>query len=317
MQYIKTVLSIFVLLALSSCGSNKPVDKYFFEMGTMIHITIEEKKQDEIYKVIKYIKQLTEQISNDQLKIAESRIGEQVTVSKEFLELYDYANHYYSISNGLFDPTSITVSRLYGFPDKTLGLPLLSDLKEAKANAGFHNIELKNGKIVKHANTYIDFSANSKGYIVDKTVKYMKKEGFENFIVNAGGDLYANGLKYGKTPYKISIEDPDREHGIADIIKLTNKAVATSGNYERYFITPDNKRITHIFSGVNFEPNNNYKSVSVIAETTQQADGYATLYFVSDIETIKKYCETYKTPVFIITLDNAKVKLCEWEKYEE
>ena len=317
MKYIKFILYVLISFVFVGCGSNKPVDKYFFQMGTIIHITIEEKKEKDFYKVIIFMNELTEKINNDQIKIAESNIGEEVAVSKEFLELYDYADHYYNISNGLYDPTSITVARLYGFPDKVLSMPSFSELKVAKANAGFKKLEVKNGKVKKLANTYIDYSANSKGYIIDKTVKYMKKEGFENFIVNAGGDLYANGLKYGKSQYKVSIEDPDREHGIADIIKLTNKAVATSGNYERFFITPDNKRITHIFSGVNFEPNNNYKSVSVIADTAQQADGYATLYFISDIGTIMKYCEKYTTPVFIITLDNAKIKLCGWEKYEE
>lgn len=317
MKLTKAVLIFVFLYVLVGCGSNKPVDKYFFEMGTVIHLTIEEKKQDEIYKVIKYMKELTNTINNDQYNIAESAVNSKTKVSKEFVELYKKAENYYTISNGLYDPTSITVSSLYGFPDKAFRMPLSSELKAAKENAGFKNIELKGNDIIKHADTLIDLSANSKGYIIDKTVAYMKKEGFKNFIVNAGGDLYANGLKYGKNPYKISIQDPDRENGIASIIKLTNKAVATSGNYERFFMTPDNKRITHIFSGVTFESSNNYKSVSVIADTAEQADGFATLYFTSNIEQIMKYCKEYNTPVFVITLDNAKLKFCDWEKYEE
>lgn len=317
MKFLKTILLFIFIYILAGCGSNKPVDKYFFEMGTVIHLTIEEKKLDELHKVTNYMKKIANTISNDQKNIAESAVESNVKVSKEFIELYKKAENYYKISNGLYDPTSITVASLYGFPDKEFRMPQSSEIKSAKKNAGFKNIELKGDGIIKHADTLIDVSANSKGYIIDKTVAYMKKEGFKNFIVNAGGDLYANGLKYGKNPYKISIQDPDRENGIASIIKLTNKAVATSGNYERYFITPDNKRITHIFSGVTFESSNNYKSVSVIADTAEQADGFATLYFTSSIEQVMKYCKEYNTPVFIITLENSKLKFCDWEKYEE
>lgn len=317
MKHFKAVLFFVFTIILAGCGSDKSVDKFFFEMGTVVQITIEEKKQDEYYKIINYMKELTNKLNNDQLNIAENPIGKKVSVSKEFVELYKKAENYYSISNGLYDPTSITVSSLYGFPDKTFIMPNLSELRTAKQNAGFKNIELAGNKIIRHADTLIDLSANSKGYIIDKTVSYMKKEGFKNFIVNAGGDLYAQGLKYSKNPYKISIQDPDKKNGIASIIKLTNKAVATSGNYERFFITPDNRRITHIFSGIEFESSNNYKSVSVIADTAEQADGFATLYFLSTTEQIMKYCKKYNTPVFVITLDNAKLKFCGWEKYEE
>lgn len=317
MKYLKANLLLIFSFITIGCGSDKPVDKYFFEMGTIIQVTIEEKKIDDYYKIINYMKELTNKINNDQLNIEESQIGRKIPVSEEFVELYKRAAHYYTISNGLYDPTSITVSSLYGFPNKPYIMPNLSELRVGKQNAGFKNIELAGNKIIKHADTLIDLSANSKGYIIDKTVSFMKKEGFKNFIVNAGGDLYAQGLKYGKNPYKISIQDPDKDHGIASIIKLTNKAVATSGNYERFFITPDNRRITHIFSGIDFESSNNYKSVSVIADTAEQADGFATLYFLSNTEQIIKYCKKYNTPVFVITLDNAKLKFCGWEKYEE
>lgn len=317
MKYIKFFVFLLLFYSITGCGSNKPVDKYFFEMGTIVQINFEEKKEKKLNKVMNYMKELTNQITNDQQNIAKSAVGEKTKVSKEFIELYKKAEYYYTVSNGLYDPTSITVSSLYGFPDKEFKVPAEQDIKAAKAKAGFKNIELIGNEVIKHADTLIDLSANSKGYIIDKTVAYMKKEGFKNFIVNAGGDLYANGLKYGKNPYKVSIQDPDRKNGIASILKLTNKAVATSGNYERFFITPDNKRITHIFSGVTFESSNNYKSVSVIADTAEQADGLATLYFTSSIEQIKKYCKDLNTPVFVITIDNAKLKFCDWEKYEE
>ncbi len=317
MKYAKFVLLFLTTAFFLGCGSNEPVDKYFFEMGTIVHLNVEKKKEKDISKVADYMKELTQILDNDQKKINESKAGEKVKVSQLFIELYNMAGQYYSASSGIYDPTSITVASLYGFPESELKMPLKEDIAKAKLSAGFANLTLKDGYVTKAKNTMIDLSANAKGYLVDKTAEFMKQKGFKNFIVNSGGDLYVSGLKYGKQQFKVSIEDPDNKNGFVSIIKLTDKAVATSGNYERFFITPENKRITHIFSGVTFESSNNYKSVSVIAETAEKADAYATLYFLSDVKNIKEYCTKYGTPVLVITQDNAKIKLCNWEQYEE
>ncbi len=317
MKYAKLFLFLFALNIAGCKSSGEPVDKYFFEMGTIVHLNVEKNKAKDLDKVAEYMKQLTEKINQDQLNINSAKIGEKVKVSPLFSEIYNMAEEYYGKSNGIYDPTSITVASLYGFPEGELTLPKKEDIEKAKLNAGLKNLNMQNGYIVKNKNTMVDLSANAKGYLVDKTVAFMKEKGFKNFIVNSGGDLFISGEKYGKQPFKVSIEDPDNKNGFVSIIKLTNEAVATSGNYERFFITPDNKRITHIFSGVTFESSNNYKSVSVIAKTTEKADGLATLYFLSNIEQIKNYCQQFSTPVLIITQDNAKVKLCNWDKYEE
>ncbi len=93
-------------------------------------------------------------------------------------------------------------------------------------------------------------------------------------------------------------------------------ALATSGNYERYFIE-NNKYINHIFEGITFEPVNNYKSVSVIAKNTENADGFATLFYLLDINHITNYCKKFDIAVLILTNNNKIVKLCNWEKYEK
>ena len=93
-------------------------------------------------------------------------------------------------------------------------------------------------------------------------------------------------------------------------------ALATSGNYERYFIE-NNKYINHIFEWITFEPVNNYKSVSVIAKNTENADGFATLFYLLDINHITNYCKKFDIAVLILTNNNKIVKLCNWEKYEK
>lgn len=319
MKCIKVLLIIIFALSITACDkSRKPVDKMFFEMGTVVHISIEEKDADKTPQIVAIMKELTNTIKKNQADISESDAFEKIEVSKDFINIYKRTAIYNKMSSGAYDPTTITVASLYGFPDKMFHMPSDKEIETAKKSAGLDKIVFKDGAFSKlFDDTLIDVSANSKGYIVDETVKFMKKAGFENFIVNAGGDVYVSGLKYGETPYKIYIEEPEKENGIANIIKLTNKAVATSGNYERFFINDEGKRITHIFDGRTFTSSNNYKSVSVIADTTEMADGLATMYFLSSIEEIKNHCQSLNTPVFLITLDNRKIRLCGWEQYEE
>ncbi len=319
MKCIKVLLIIIFALSITACDkSRKPVDKMFFEMGTVVHISIEEKDADKTPQIVAFMKELTNTIKKNQADISESDAFEKIEVSKDFINIYKRTAIYNKMSSGAYDPTTITVASLYGFPDKMFHMPSDKEIETAKKSAGLDKIVFKDGAFSKlFDDTLIDVSANSKGYIVDETVKFMKKAGFENFIVNAGGDVYVSGLKYGETPYKIYIEEPEKENGIANIIKLTNKAVATSGNYERFFINDEGKRITHIFDGRTFTSSNNYKSVSVIADTTEMADGLATMYFLSSIEEIKNHCQSLNTPVFLITLDNRKIRLCGWEQYEE
>lgn len=319
MKCIKVLLIFIFALSITACDkSRKPVDKMFFEMGTVVHISIEEKDADKTPQIVAFMKELTNTIKKNQADISGSDAFEKIEVSKDFINIYKRTAIYNKMSSGAYDPTTITVASLYGFPDKMFHMPSDKEIETAKKSAGLDKIVFKDGAFSKlFDDTLIDVSANSKGYIVDETVKFMKKAGFENFIVNAGGDVYVSGLKYGETPYKIYIEEPEKENGIANIIKLTNKAVATSGNYERFFINDEGKRITHIFDGRTFTSSNNYKSVSVIADTTEMADGLATMYFLSSIEEIKNHCQSLNTPVFLITLDNRKIRLCGWEQYEE
>lgn len=317
-------LFIFFVLVLAGCtkSANEDkgvlIEKVFFEMGTVVNLSIENKYAKYIPDIMDYMKELTQEIKSDENKISTAQIGRAVKVNSHTIHLFKEVQNYYKISNGVYDPTAYTVAELYGFAEgKDFKVPEKSVLEKAKSVAGFEKLSLNGKNITKSSDLKVEFSANSKGYIVDKVSEYMKKKGMKNFIVNAGGDLYCSGRK-STGPFKVYIEKPDSTTSkILSIIKLENKAVATSGNYERYFFDENGNRITHIFSGISFEPKNNYQSVSVIADTTEKADGLATLFYLLEIDEIKTICKQTNTPVLVYTLDSAQVKLCNWEEYEE
>lgn len=290
-------------------------EKVFFSMNTIVKIIYEQQDNNKINAIIEQMNNTAIQIKEDENKLNNIQPNTPVRLSEDFINIYTKAKAMSELSNGIYDPTSITVAELYGFPDKTFKIPNKEILKETKNNAGIKYINFDGKYFIKEKNTHIDLSASSKGYIVDKTVQNMKNKGMKNFLVNAGGDIYADGLKNGRYKYKIYVEKPNIENDYISIVLLSNKALATSGNYEKYFIH-NNERITHFFKGIDFEPVNNYQSISVIAENTQEADALATFYYLLSIDEIRKYCEKFETPVLIYTLDNSRIKLCKWEEYE-
>lgn len=291
-------------------------EKIFFAMGTVVNIIYDSRDEEKIMEAVSFMDNLSRQIKADEVKLSLSENNIPIILSIESVNLYRHAREMYKLSQGRYDPTVITVSKLYGFPDKEWMLPDNAALEKAKANTGLGNIFYNDKYFIKKKDTEIDFSAGSKGYIVDKTAQYMKKMGMKNFIVNAGGDMYADGLKYGTNSFKVYIEKPGDKQSYLSKIQLRDKAVATSGNYERYFIDKSGRRITHIFSGSDYEPVNNYQSVSVIADSAEKADMYSTLFFLMEFDEIKKYCRQLNTPVLLYTLTNNIIKLCGWAEYE-
>lgn len=310
----KTVLIILLCCIISSCSKTKFVTYHFFSLGTIINITIQEKYAKYLPEINKYINQLSDIILADEKKINTSPVNEKINISKETIEIYKKSIFYYNISQK-YDPSSYTVASLYGFPERKYHIPAEKDIIYAKSNAGFDKLVLNNNYFIKKSNLLIDFSANAKGYIVDKTAEYMKNLSIDNFIINAGGDLYVSGKK-NKEYFNTGITNPDNKTMPLSIVNIENMALATSGNYERYFIE-NNKYINHIFEGITFEPVNNYKSVSIIAENTEKADGFATLFYLLNINETTNYCKKFNIAVLILTNNNKIVKLCNWEKYEK
>ena len=311
---MKKAVFLLLIFIISACSKEKYNTYHFFALGTIVDITIQEKYADYLPEIMNYMNNLADNISNDEKIISQAEINSRIPVSKDLSHILERADFYYNI-NHKYDPTSYTVSSLYGFPEGPYIIPDEEKINTAKKYAGFSNILLKDNTVIKKSPLLVDFSANAKGYIVDKTLSYMKSKSLDNFIINAGGDLFISGMK-NKKYFNTGIINPDNKSKPLSIINITNKAVATSGNYERYFIM-NNKYINHIFEGVTFEPVNNYKSVSVIAENTEKADGFSTLFYLLDMNEITNYCKKFDIAVLILTNNNKIVKFCNWEKYEK
>jgi thiamine biosynthesis lipoprotein len=124
----------------------------------------------------------------------------------------------------------------------------------------------------------IDLGAIAKGYTVDCAVRKLRESGIKNCLVNAGGQIYCLGDKFGR-PWRIAIRNP-RKSGLWDYLELRNKAVSTSGDYEQYF-TKGNKRYSHILNPKTGYPvDSGIISATVIADDGLTADALSTSIFV-------------------------------------
>ncbi|ABK42764.1 ApbE family lipoprotein [Magnetococcus marinus MC-1] len=139
----------------------------------------------------------------------------------------------------------------------------------------------------------LDLGAIAKGYAIDRAIAVLRAHGVENAIVNAGGDLRVIGSKFGQ-PWRIGIQDPtDKERVIARSDLQGDRAMVTSGDYERFFIY-QGRRYHHILDPMSGEPADyGWRSVSVQAADAETADALSTALFTMDLAQGKRLLEQF------------------------
>jgi thiamine biosynthesis lipoprotein len=312
-------LAIFLMFAAVSCAKkDEPAKSAEFEiqtldlMGTEVQITLPKEYSALIAETGARIKSVADTIIQDCAKIAESA-GE-VEVSGITYRLIERSAYYKELSGKRFNPSVYSLTKLYGFPEGPFITPDNASLSAAMKLLNSHEIRLRTDGERFYADgggLSVDLGGFAKGWIVDDSAEFLRSEGVKNFIINAGGDLYAAGNKNG-VPWKFGIADPNKKLEYLTTADLENKALATSGNYEREYITDRGDRISHIFNALTGENVRFYKSVSVIAENAELADALATIYFILNEDEIKEVCEKLSTPVFIVRADDEHIRLCGW-----
>ncbi len=250
-------------------------------MGTFIEIVSPDEKAAGIaLGEIKRIEDLLSKYNKDS-EISRLNSAGELKVSRETYYIITRAKEFWLLSNGAFDITVGPLVELWGFKDKKYHLPLKSEITEALKRVGTDKIILNPAdSLVKFTvpGMQIDLGAIAKGYAVDCAVRKLREGAIESCLINAGGQVYCLGLKSGK-PWTVAIADPAKK-GISGKLRLTNKAVATSGDYEQFFIK-DGIRYGHIFDPRTGMPaDSGLASVTVIADDSLTADALTTAIFV-------------------------------------
>jgi len=197
-----------------------------------------------------------------------------VTLDEETAALLAYADQCYRESNGLFDITCGVLQRVWDF--KAGKVPTQSDLERVLPLVGWQKVHWNASDIfLPVAGMEIDLGGIGKEYAADRAAVMATNTGVFSMLINLGGDIRAAGSKPDGTDWQIGIKHPRAEDKILATLSLSNLGLATSGDYERFFIH-QGKRYCHILNPKTGWPVSDLQAVTVIAPLCLVAGTLAT-----------------------------------------
>lgn len=260
---------------------------------------------------IKRIEALLTTFSDNSItfKINENAGIAPVVVDDEVFQLIKRCQLISKITQGAFDISYGSLDkRFWNFDLNMTSLPDPKLAKKAVALINYENIILDEDNktiFLKNKGMRIGFGGIGKGYAAEMAKKKLVENNVMHGIVNASGDLTAWGVQENGEPWTIGVADPNQRKSIFSTFKITNKAVATSGNYEK-FITINNKRYSHTIDPKTGYPISGIKSVTILAENAEIADALATPVTVMGIDVGMNFINQLKTIGCIIIDDYDK-----------
>lgn len=203
-------------------------------------------------------------------------------------EVYQLIRRCISLSNltqGAFDISVGPLKKLYNFKNENFIFPEKSAVKNALSCVGFRHVALldDNHVFLKKKGMHISFAAVGKGYAADKVKKMWQEKGVSHGVINASGDLTVIGQKSDGRPWQIGIANPDETSEVLCYLPVENASVATSGDYEQFFMR-GGTRYAHTIDPRTGKPVSGIKSVTVISPGAELCDALATAVFVMGIE---------------------------------
>ncbi|MFI3282215.1 MAG: FAD:protein FMN transferase [Rikenellaceae bacterium] len=222
--------------------------------------------------------------------ISQINRGECDSLTHDMIYNINLADSVSKLSGGVYDITVMPLVEAWGFARKeALEQPNIDSLLEF---VGYEKISIVGGRLQKQdPRIRLDFNSIAKGYTVDKVAQKVAQMGAENYLVDIGGEINSRGVNSHGEGWRIGVESPidgnmsDGEYlqrAIQIPPQSTMRAMATSGNYRRFYISHDGEKICHTI-----DPTSGHSRVStllsatVIAPTCALADAYATMFMAA------------------------------------
>lgn len=286
------VLIIFEFLFLS-CNFQKQVYSNFngFAQGSTYSIVYDNRKNIDPaglkQKVENILNRFDRSLSiyNDSSILTRVNRNENISLDTFFTEAFRKSQVISEMTDGAFDITVGPLVKAWGF-----GPDARKSFTEAKRDSllklvGMDKVSILNGKLVKsNPHIILDFNAIAQGYSVDIICRFFDSLDIKNYLVEIGGEVRSKGRKSGEL-WRIGIDRPTDNNlspgqDIEAVIKISNKALATSGNYRKFYIEDGIKYSHEINPKTGYPAKNTLLSISIIADDCATADGIATACMV-------------------------------------
>lgn len=297
MKHLSLILALGAILFLSGCRqSNEEFIRITgLAQGSTYSIIYSARPKHDQSVVKEKIEKIFHEIDNslsvynDSSIISRINRNEPVETDTLFNEVFRKSYEISAETGGAFDITVMPLVKAWGFgPDRH------KTFKKAKLDSllklvGYKKVELKGNKVVKSLpGVSLDVNAIAQGFTVDVICRYFDKLAIRNYLVEVGGEVRARGKK-GKEYWRVGIDKPIDNNMVPGedlqaIFKLSNKAVATSGNYRKFYIENGIKYSHHIDPKTGYTAKNRVLSASIFADDCATADGIATACMVMGLD---------------------------------
>ena len=292
---INLILVFLLFLSLSVLSQEKKYDRTLKLMGSRFDISIlassENEANEYIDSAVSEIKRIENIISSWDKNSETTKINNNsgiapVKVSEELFDLINRSIQISKITDGAFDISYASMDKIWKFDGTMVKMPSAEVIKKSVEKVGYKNIILdykEQTVFLKLKGMKIGFGAIGKGYAADKAKKLMQNKGVKAGLINASGDLNCWGKQPDGQSWKVGITNPLNKNKIFSWFDIDDRAVVTSGNYEK-FIQFDGKRYSHIINPKTGYPASGIVSASVFAAKAELADALATSIFVMGTE---------------------------------
>lgn len=300
---MKRIFGIFLcLFLLSGCGAAGEAEastRYLTAMDTVMSLTAYGPNRDRaLEEAVAEIQRLDGLLSigSDDSDISRLNREKSAVLSPDAASLLESALDLARDTQGVFDPTVYPLVKLWGFYDKDYQVPSRQELSQALALVNYREVSLgEDGQAILGPGQQIDLGGIGKGYTSQRITELLRQAGVTSAMVSLGGNIQCLGAKPDGSPWNIGIRDPFGEELYA-AVRVTDKAVITSGGYERYFEDPETGTVyRHILDPrTGFPAENGLSSVSIVTSDGTMGDGLSTALYIMGLEEATCYWQAHR-----------------------
>lgn len=244
-----------------------------------------------------------------------------IVIDNVFIEVFNKSKKIHKETNGFFDPTVGNLVNAYGFGPKKEFINLTNlEIEDYMQFVGLNKVILKDKQIIKEdPKVYLDFNSIAKGLAVDVVARFFNDKKVDDYIIEIGGEIRAKGIKNNNEPWIVKLVNPIKanDNDGFKVINLSNKSMATSGNYRKFRITEDGKKYVHTINPkTGLAKESNLLSASVIANLDcADLDAYATAFMAMGLEKTKEFLKIHPNIKVILIYTSVDGSLTEFSTY--
>lgn len=320
---MKKFYTLFFILLIFLCGcqnsavpfssDTKEYSRDIFAMDTYMHLKAYGEQADTALgyaseQILSLEKLFSVTNKNSDIWEINHAQGKSVTVSDDTIAVLEKAIEIGEISDGALDITIYPLLTEWGFTTDKQQVPSREIITKKLSLVDYRKININGNTVQLSPDMQLDFGALAKGYASDCAANILRENGVESALINLGGNVHAMGRKKDGTLWKVGVQNPFSPSEKICILEIADKAVITSGNYERFFTDENGEKYGHILDSADgFPADNGLVSVTIIGDNGLICDGLSTALFVLGTEKAIEYWKNSSDFEMILITDDKKI----------